>query len=168
MPGKADSQRMSQGCYASLGGCIALRLGLAHAIAGRRDVHDGGSLGERRGKELGEVERGSDSDTHGILELLVTARVDALHQRQGIVDEIVHVTMLRNDLLGELLQSLLVGNIAHKVVALLHVNHTDLRPSLPKLLRNATANTLCATSHDDYFIFEIFHTLLLMLPLINS
>ena len=51
------------------------------------------------------------------------------------------------------------GNIAHKVVALLLIYHADLRPSLPKLLRNATANTLCATSHDSYFIFEVFHTL---------
>ena len=44
----------------------------------------------------------------GILEFLVATFVDALHQRQGIVDEIVHMTILPDDLLGKPLQHLLV------------------------------------------------------------
>ena len=91
------------------------------------------------------------------MELLVAARVDAFHQRYGIIDEIVHVAVLRNDLLGELLQYVFVGNVAHKVVALLLINHADLRSSLQELFGNATANALCATCHYGNFVLEILH-----------
>jgi len=44
------------------------------------------------GEELGKVEWSSDSYAHGILELLIAARIDAFHQRQGIVDKLVNDT----------------------------------------------------------------------------
>ena len=110
-----------------------------------------------RGEELGKVERGSDTYAHGILELLIAARIDTFHQRQGIVDEIVHMAVFRYDFLGKLFQSLLVGNVAHKVVALLLIYDTDLCSSLSKLLRNAAANALCTARHDGYLVSEIFH-----------
>ena len=148
---------MSQCCDASLGCRVALRLGLAHAIARRRDVHDSSSFSEMWGKKLDKVERGSDTYAHGILELLIAARIDTFHQRQGIVDEIVHMAVFRYDLLGKLFQSLLVGNVAHKVVALLLIYDTDLHSSLSKLLRNAAAYALSTSRHDGYFILEILH-----------
>ena len=127
---------MRQCCDASLGGCITLRLGLAHAVSRRRDVHNHTSIGEMRGEELGKVEWGGDSYAHGILELLIAAFVDTLHQRQGIVDKVVHMTILSDDLLGKPLQHLLVRYIANKVISSLLVDDTDMGTSLLKLIGN--------------------------------
>ena len=106
---------MRQCCDTSLGSRIALRLGLAHAVSRRRDVHNGGSIGEMRGEELGKVEWSSDSYAHGILELLIAARIDAFHQRQGIVDKVVHMTILPDDLLDKPLKHLFVRYVANKM-----------------------------------------------------
>lgn len=49
---ETDSQRMSKGGNAPFGRCVAFRLRLAHAVAGRRDIDDGAALIEIRREQL--------------------------------------------------------------------------------------------------------------------
>ena len=63
---------------------------------------------------------------------------------QGVVDDDIH--------LGVLAQHL--GDVAHKVVALLLVNHIHYGSLLAKLIGNASANATGTASHDDYSVFE--------------
>ncbi len=64
---------------------------------------------------------------------------------------------LADDFLDESFQNLLVGNITHKMVSILFIDDTDLCTDFLKLLSDAPSNTLCPTSHNDYFIFKISH-----------
>ncbi len=114
-PGKADSQRMGQGRYSAFGCGVTLGLGLAHAVAGRGDVHDSSPWGKVGSEKFSEVKRSSDSYAQRILELLVAALVYPLHQWQGIIDEIVHMAMFLDDPSCKILQHLLVGDVTHKV-----------------------------------------------------
>ena len=146
---------MGQCRNAALCSRLALCLRLAHAVARGRDVHDGSTFGEIRGEELGEVERSRHAYAHGILELLVAALVDALHQRQGIIDEEIHMTVLIYHFFSELLQYLFVSKVANKVVALLLIYHTSRSACFLKLFRNTPSDALCTTSYYGYFSFEI-------------
>ena len=174
---------MGQCGNAALCSSIALRLRLTHAVARRGNVDNGGSLSEMRSKEFGEVEWSRDSHAHGVLKLFIATFVNALHQRQGIVDKIVHMTVLPDDLLGKPLQHLLVRYIAHKqmeqrvqsqlactlpsrdrrrrsqVLPLLLVNDADMGTSLLKLFGNTTSDALYASRHDCHFILESIHKL---------
>ena len=63
---------------------------------------------------------------------------------QGVVDDDIH--------LGVLAQHL--GDVAHKVVALLLVNHIHYGSLLAELIGNASANATGAAGHNHYFIFK--------------
>ena len=152
---KTDRQRMGQRRNSAFGGGVALGLRLAHAVTRRGDVHNRSTLGKVRREEFGEVERSSDANAHRILELLIAALVNPLHQWQGIVDEIVHPTIFLDDLAGKTLQYLFVSDITHKVISRLLVNHADVRTCLEELLGNAAPYALCAACYDRYFIFKI-------------
>ena len=54
-------------------------------------------------KQLGQVKGGRNPYPQRIVELLIGARVDALHQGQSVVDEIVYMAEVGNDLAGEVL-----------------------------------------------------------------
>ena len=152
---KADCQRMGQCGNTALGSGIALGLGLAHTVTRGGYIHDGSPLGKKGSEEFSQIERGCNANAQGILELLVTALVDSLHQRQGVIDEIVHPAIFVDDLLGKPFQYLLVGNITHVVVSLLLINHADVCARLLKLIGDTTSYSLCSSSHDDYFILKI-------------
>ena len=65
------------------------------------------------------------ANTHGILEFLIAALIDAFHQRQGIVDKIIHMSVPGDHILGKLFQHLFVCKVAHKVVTLLFVDYAN-------------------------------------------
>ncbi len=106
-------------------------------------------------KEFCEIERSCNANTQGILEFLITTLADAFHQWQGIVDEKVHMSMLLNYILGELLQHFFVGNIANKVVALLFVYYANRSTCFLELICDAPTYAPCTTCNNDNFIFEI-------------
>ena len=141
---QAHGQGMREGGDASLGGRVALCLRLAHAVARGGDVDDGCALSQVLLQQFHQIEGGGDAHTQGILELLVGALVDAPHQGQGVVDDDIH--------LGVLAQHL--GDVAHKVVALLLVNHIHYGSLLAKLIGNASANATGTAGHNHYFIFK--------------
>ena len=155
LPRQTDRQRVGQGGDATLGGRVALGLRLTHTVAGGGDVDDGGTFGEIRDEEFGKVERGCHAHAQGILEFFVAALRNPLHQRQGVVDEVVHTTVLRNYLFGELLQHIFVGKVADEVVARLLVDDTNGGPGFPELLGDASSDALRAARDDGNFVVEI-------------
>ena len=106
-------------------------------------------------KELCEIERSCHPHAQGILELLIAALVYALHQWQGIVDEIVHMPMLLNDILGKLLQHLFVSKVTHEVVTLLFIDYANCGSKFLEFFCYTSSDTLRTTCYDDYFILEI-------------
>ena len=136
-PRKAHGQGVGEGRDAALGGGVALGLGLAHAVAGGGDVDNAGSRGHMGRKELGQVKGGGDSHAQGVLEVLVAPRGDARHERGGVVDQDIHLSMLRDDLFGEALQGGLVGEIPHEVIILQQVDDTDRSACGLQLLTDA-------------------------------
>ena len=107
---------MGQGGDATLGRRVALGLGLAHPVPGRGDIYDGPAGCKVGRKQLGKIKGGGNAHPQGVVELLVAARVNALHQGQGIIDQKVHMTIVGNHLAGKILQNGLVGQITHKII----------------------------------------------------
>ena len=152
---KTDCQGVSQSRYASFCCRIAFRLWLTHTVTRGRYIDDGRSFGKMWSEEFCEIERSCNANTQGILKFLITAFVDALHQWQGIVDEIIHMPMLGNHFLHKLLQHLFVCKVAHKVVTLLFIDYANSGSTFPEFFRYTSSDTLCTTCDDYYFIFEI-------------
>ena len=76
-----------------------------------------GPAGSKVGrKQLGKVKGCGNAHPQGVVELLVAARVNALHQGQGVVDQKVHMTIVVNHLAGKVLQNSLVGQVTHKII----------------------------------------------------
>ena len=105
-------------------------------------------------KEFGEIERCCNTNTQGILELLITTLVYALHQWQGIVDEIIHMPMLLNDILGKLLQHLFVSKVANKVVTLLFIDYANSCSKFLEFFCYTSSDALCTTCDDYYLILK--------------
>ena len=152
---KTDCQGVSQSRYATFCCSITFRLWLTHTVTRGRYIDDGRSFGEMWSKEFGEIERCRNTDTQGILELLIAALVYALHQWQGIVDEIIHMPMLGNHFLSKLLQHLFVCKVAHKVVTLLFINYANCGSKFLEFFCYPSSDAFCTTCDDYYFIFEI-------------
>ena len=91
---QAHRQGVGQGGDAPLGRRIALGLGLAHPVPGGGDVHNGPAGGKVGGKQLGQVKGGGHPHPQGIVELLIGAGADALHQGQGVVHQKIHMAEL--------------------------------------------------------------------------
>ena len=106
-------------------------------------------------KEFCKIERSCNANTQGILELLITALVYALHQWQGIVDEIIHMPVLGNHILCKLLQHLFVSKVTNKVVALLFIDYTNSCSEFLKFFCNTSSDALRTACYYDYFILEI-------------
>ena len=51
-------------------------------------------------------------------------------------------------------QNLFISKVAHEVIALLFIYHTNRGSSFLELFGDTTSDTLCATCNDDYFVFE--------------
>ena len=64
------------------------------------------------------------------------------------------MTILSDDLLSKPFQNLFVGNVTHEMLTLLLIYHTDMGTSLLEFFGNALPDTLCATCHNGYFVFE--------------
>ena len=90
-PSEAHRERVGECGDAALGRSIALRLRLAHPVARGGDVHDGRPWCEVGREQLCKIERRRDAHAQSVVELLVGAAVEALHERQGVVDEVVHM-----------------------------------------------------------------------------
>jgi hypothetical protein len=65
------------------------------------------------------------------------------------------MAVLLNHFLHKLFQHLFVGKVANEVITLLPIYYANRGSCLLELLGNASSDALCATCHDDYFIFEI-------------
>ena len=131
----------------SLGSSVALCLRLAHAVARRRDVYYRCSLGKIRGKQLDKIERSGNTDCQGILKLIPCAFVQTLHQRQGIVDDIIHLAILPDYFICKSFQHLLLGYIPNEMVALTHINDSNRSPSLSELLCDTFADAMCTACY---------------------
>lgn len=77
-----------------------------------------------------------------VIELIIAALVNTLHQGQSIVDEIIYVTVVGDDLVGELLQHSLIGQIALKVIIGQQVNDAYPGPFLLELFPDGFADPL--------------------------
>ena len=155
LSGKTDSQSVSQSSNATFCCRITFRLWLTHTVTRGRYIDDGRSFGKMWSEEFCEIERSCNANTQGILKLLITALVYAFHQWQGIVDEIVHMPMLLNDILGKLLQHLFVSKVIHEVVTLLFIDYANCGSKFLEFFCYTSSDTLRTTCYDDYFILEI-------------
>ena len=95
---KADSQRMCERSDAAFCGGIAFALGLTHAVTGGGNIDNACSRCKMGRKQLGKIKRRGNAYTQSIFKILIAAVFDATHLRCGIVDQIVHVTVIVNNL----------------------------------------------------------------------
>ena len=133
----------------ALGCRVALRLRLAHSVAGGRDVDDGRSLGESVLEQLREIERRDDADRLRVGELLVRAFVDALEKRERVVDENVDLSALCDYISREALKRSLICKVADEPRTLLHIDYVNYRSFVRETLGDALANTLRPAGNDD-------------------
>ena len=105
-------------------------------------------------QQLGEVKGRGNAHLQRVVELRPAAIVDAVHLRQGVVDEVVDPRAACGDFGDEGLQHAGVGNIAHVVVAGRKVNYMYLRAVPDKFLGDAAADAMCATRHHCRFVLK--------------
>ena len=153
---KADGQGVGKGGDAALGRRVALRLGLAHAVPRGRDVDDSPACAKMVRKQLGEIEGRGDADGEGVLEFLVGAFADALHQRQGVVDEEIHMAVRFQHMGRKPFQRFFFADVADKMVAGRDVDDLDLCALGLKRLRNRFSNAVGAAGDHGHFVFK-FH-----------
>ena len=113
-------------------------------------------------KQLDQIERRGHAHGHGILKILPRAFVEALHQRQGIVDDVVHPAVPGNDLLGKGFEHFLPRNVADEMVALAHVNHGHRGAAPAEFLSHASTDAVRAAGHHRYFT-AVFHSEIVVL-----
>ena len=112
LSGEADCQRVGQSGNSALGSRVAFALGLAHPIPRGGDIDDAGSGGKPGRKQFAQIERCGNADCHGLLELLISAFMDAQKQGRRVVHQHIHPTIFLGNCPGEVLQCGLVGEIA--------------------------------------------------------
>ena len=112
-----------------------------------------------RGKQFGQVKGRGDAYPQGVVEFLIAALVKALHQRQGVVDQKIHMPIIGKDLLSKIFQDRLFCQITHVVIIGQQINHTDMGPFLPKGICNGLSDSLGAAGHDSYFSGKHFSLL---------
>ena len=139
----------------AFGGGVALCLRLAHPVARGRNIDNAGSLPEMRRKQLGQIERRRDANTQRILELLITALVDSLHQRQRVVDEIINTAGFADHFLGKIFQNRLVREIPHVVISGRFVDHINLYALLAEFFSNAFTNSMRAAGYYGCFLYVV-------------
>ena len=98
---KAHGHGVGQGSDPALCGGIALCLRLAHAIPGGGNVDHHRAGGEVRHQQLGEIERRGDAHRQGVGKLFLGTVVDAFHQRQGVIDQIIHLSAFPDHIRSE-------------------------------------------------------------------
>ena len=146
-------QRMGQGGDTALGCGVAFGLGLAHPVPGRGDVHDGRTVRKMGREQLGQVKGCGNAHPQSIVEFLIAAFVDALHQGQSVVDEVIHMAVLGNHRLGELLQCGRIGNVSHETVGFQQVDNAYLRTGLAEFPGDGLADALCTAGDHNHLVF---------------
>ena len=147
---------MGEGCNPALRRRIAFCLRLAHAVATRRNVYNARAHPEMRCEKFREVERGRHTDRQRVAEFLVTALVNALHQRERVIHQHIHVPVFFDDELRKLFEDFL-GEAPHKAVILANVDVGDLRPLFLEFTHDSCTNPVRPARHHDHFIFKRFH-----------
>lgn len=96
---------------------------------------------------------------HGqrVTEFLVTAFVNALHQREHIVHEHIHMPILFDNELRKLFENILLGKVSHKAGILADINIGDQRAFLFEFTHDGCPDSMGPARHNDHFIFERFH-----------
>ncbi len=112
-----------------------------------------------RQKQPGQVKRRAHPYPQGIVEFLIGTVVDPLHQRQGIVDQIIHLSVIADDLRCKAGQSLFIGQIASAVPIGALVYDADGRAVFLELLRCGFPDPLRPAG--DYRNFVLEHAFLL-------
>ena len=69
-----------------------------------------------RRKQFGQIKGRSNTHPQSVVEFLVGTLIEPLHERQGVVNEIVHMAIVVDDLSGKCLQYGRIGQIPHKIV----------------------------------------------------
>lgn len=147
-PGEADSERVGQRRNPALGGGVAFGLRLAHAIPRRGDVDDDAAGGKVLSKQLAQIERRRDADRQRILEFLVGAIANALHQRQGVVDQEVDMPVPVQNGLGKGFQRLLFADVPDVMLARRDVDDLHRRALGPEGVGNRLPDAVRAARDD--------------------
>ena len=141
---------MGQGGNAALGGGVALRLRLAHAVPGRGNIDDGRPGRKIRRKELGQVKGRGNAHPQGIVEGVVVAGVQAGHYGQGVVYQYVHPAIFPDDLLREGFQVRLPPHISHEIGIGQQVNHANVLACPGEFVRDGFPDALGSASYHNY------------------
>lgn len=107
-----------------------------------------------------KVERRCHTYPQGIIKFFIGAFGNSFHQGQGVVDEIVHFSMLSDYLLRKANESFFLRQIADKIAVGSLVDHADGRAVFQKFLGDTFSNALCTASDDSNFVFKHINNLL--------
>ena len=149
---QAHGHGMGQSSNSALGCRIAFTLRLAHAIPGRRNIHDAGTFRVIGQEQLAQTERRTDPHPKGVVKFLPGAIMDAPEIRLCIVNEAIYPAVICNDLLRETDQCLLIANVTDKIRVIQQINGTDLGAGLPKLLADTLSNASGTAGNHHNFI----------------
>ena len=97
---------------------------------------------------------GAKYDRKRILKLFKAAFINSLHQRQGVVYQVIHIPGLLRHIAGKSLQDILIPDIAHKPVAGLNVNDMYHSALGAEGFRNCLADPVRAACDDGHFVFK--------------
>ena len=95
-----------------------------------------------RCEKLREVERGRHADRQRVAEFLVAALVNALHQRERVIYQHIHVPVLFEDELRKLFEDILLRQVPDKAGILANVDIRDLRPLFFEFTHNGSFQTI--------------------------
>ena len=158
LAGKADSHGMRQSRDAALGRRVAFGLRLAHTIARGGNIDHGSTRCEMRHKHLGQIKGCDNADAHGILKIGIASLLYTAHPRCGVIDQIVHMAVLRDDLGGKFLQRRLIRKIADKAVVLLQIDNAYRRTGLLKFFADAATDATGTAGNNNDFVLKIEHS----------
>ena len=105
----------------------------------------GGEVGQQ---QLGQIERRGDAHRQGIGEFLPGAIVNAFHQWEGVVDQIIHVPAFFNHGRRETLQIFLLRHVAHEPAAQLDVDDVHRGAFPAKSVGNGPADAVGPAGDD--------------------
>ena len=111
----------------------------------------GGKVGR---KQFGKIKRRGNPYPQGVVELFIAARVDALHQRQGVVDEVVHMAIVGNHLTGKRLQDRLIRQIPLVVRIGQQVDDTHMCSGLSEFPGNGFSDAFGTSGDHGDFVFK--------------
>ena len=158
---QADRESMGKGGNASFGGGVAFRLGLAHPVSGGREIDDGCTGGEIGEEELSQIKGRGNAYLKSIIEFFVGAVGNPFHQRQRVVDQVIHMTVIGDYFFGKAVQGFLVRHISRKIFIRLFINDADGGSIFLEFFSDAFSDSLYAAGNDGNFMLKHHRRILL-------